>query len=76
MITFNFESLKFEGITVLRVIFWEKCFPDVNVIDVLTRKMPAWIDANPRKAKKKNWARFIVNWLSREQEKLTRRVPK
>lgn len=68
-ITFNFETLKFEGITVSQVQFWESCYPDVDVIDILTRKMPAWLDANPSKAKKTQWKRFIVGWLSRQQTK-------
>jgi len=65
-ITFNFETLKFENITVDLVKFWETCYPDVDVIDVILKKTPAWLDANPSRAKK-NYKRFLVNWLSKQQ---------
>ena len=68
-ISFNFESMKWQGITVDLVKFWESCYPEVDVIDTLTKKMPAWMDANPQKAHKKNFKRFIVGWLSRQQDR-------
>lgn len=68
-IQFTFETMRFENITVDQVKFWENCYPSVDVIDTLTKKMPAWLDANPEKARKKNWKRFIVNWLSRQEER-------
>jgi len=68
-ITFNFDTLKWEGITVEQVKFWEAAYPLVDVIETLARRMPAWLDANPQKAHKKNYKRFIVNWLSRQQDK-------
>ncbi len=37
--------------------------------DILLNKMPVWMDANPQKAHKKNFKRFIVNWLSRQEER-------
>ena len=67
-INFNFETLKFENITVDLVKFWESCYPDVDVIDIILKKAPAWLDANPSRAKK-NYKRFLVNWLSRQQER-------
>ena len=66
-ISFNFDNLKWEGISVDQVKLWENAYPDVDVIDILTKKMPIWLLANPEKAKKKKWARFIINWLSRQQ---------
>ena len=68
-IEFNFELMKWEGITVDQVKFWEEAYPDCDVVDILTKKMPVWLDANPHKAHKKQWKRFIVNWLSRQQDK-------
>lgn len=68
-ITFNFDLLKWEGITIDQVKLWESAFPDCDVVDILTKKMPVWLDANPAKAHKyKNWKRFIVGWLNRQQE--------
>lgn len=48
---------------------WQKLFPAVDVKQELN-KMRAWSDANPSKRKtKRGVERFIVNWLSREQDK-------
>jgi len=69
-ISFNFDNLKWEGITIERVKLWESAFPDVDVVDVLTKRIPVWLDSNPQKAcKYKNWKRFIVGWLSRQQSR-------
>jgi len=68
-ITFNFEKLKWENITVEQVKLWESAYPDCDVVDILTKKMPVWMDANLQKAHKKNYKRFIVNWLSRQQDR-------
>ena len=65
-ITFNFDELRWENITVEQVKRWEIAYPDLDVIDILTKKMPVWMDANPQKAHKKNFKRFIINWLSSE----------
>ena len=68
-IQFNHETLQWEGITVDQVKIWEKAYPLVDMVDVLLKKIPVWADANPRKARKRNYKRFIVNWLSRDQER-------
>jgi len=69
-IRFNFETLKWENITVEQVKLWENAFPDCDVVDILTKKMVVWLDANVNgKGRKKNWKRFIVNWLSSQQGK-------
>ncbi len=68
-IIFNFYTLKWENITVEQVKLWEKVYPNLDVIDILLNKMPAWMDANPKKAHKKNFKRFIINWLSRQEER-------
>jgi hypothetical protein len=48
---------------------WQELFPAVNVIQEL-RKMAAWAEANPQRRKTdKGIRRFIVNWLSKEQDK-------
>lgn len=66
-ISFCFEKMEWENITVEQVQFWESAYPDTDVVEILTKRMPPWLDANPTKAHKKNWKKFIVNWLSREQ---------
>jgi hypothetical protein len=44
---------------------WTKAYPRVLVSEEILRAA-AWAKANPPK---KNWQRFLVNWLSRCQEK-------
>ena len=66
-ITFNFEEKKWEGIYIEDIKEWEDAYPSINVVDILTKRMPIWLDANPKKAKKKLWKKFITGWLSREQ---------
>ena len=68
-ITFDFAQMKWEGITVDQVKLWERAYPSLDIVDILLNKMPAWMDANPEKARKKNYKRFIVNWLSRQEDR-------
>ena len=68
-ITFDFSEMKWKGITVEQVKFLEQCYPNVDVIEALTKRMPAWLDGNPDKARKKKWKRFIVNWLSKQEDR-------
>jgi len=44
----------------------KESFPSIDVESEI-KKMEAWLLANPKK-RKKNYARFIVNWLSRIQK--------
>jgi len=50
---------------------WEAAYPNVEVRGELLR-MGQWLLANPKRAKK-NYRRFIVNWLTNEQKKKIRR---
>lgn len=48
---------------------WTELYPAVNVISEL-RKMVGWLDANKdRRKTRKGVLRFIVNWLSGQQDK-------
>ena len=42
---------------------WDKAYSPLNVEGELL-KMIMWLDANPRKRKKK-YQRFVVNWLNK-----------
>ena len=54
---------------------WSSLYPAVDVMQQL-RNMKGWLDANPSKRKtKKGIRRFIVNWLSKEQDKGVRTLP-
>ena len=48
---------------------WRQAFPGIDVEQEL-REMCAWLEANPQRRKTRRGApRFIVNWLSREQDR-------
>ena len=48
---------------------WQEDYPAVEVLQEL-RQMRSWCSANPKLRKtKKGIRRFIVNWLSKEQDK-------
>ena len=58
----------FQAITESDMMAWGQAFPAVNI----HRNLAAageWLKANPTKAKKSNWRRFITNWLARAQER-------
>lgn len=58
----------FTGITDTDRQGWGEAFPAVNITRQLAA-MGEWLKANPAKAKKSNWRKFITSWLSREQDK-------
>jgi len=68
-IKFDFKEKNWRGILKEDFDRWKKNFPDVDVEYHVFTKMVEWIISNPRKGRKKNYARFINNWLSAEQEK-------
>jgi len=47
---------------------WREAYPACDLNRQLAA-MSAWLKANPAKAKKSNWRKFITNWLSRSQDK-------
>jgi len=59
----TFENDKFQNITEEKIQKWKEAFPNC-IIEIELKKMEAWLIANPIKHKK-NYERFIVNWLSR-----------
>ncbi len=52
---------------------WKKAYPAIDVQAELA-KAAAWIISNPRNSKK-NYSRFLTNWLSREQDRAPRVRP-
>ena len=67
-IEFDFEEMKWKGLTVAQIQFWEKVYPDVDVINEISKKMVGWLDAERNgKGRKKNWKSFINGWLARSQ---------
>lgn len=47
---------------------WITAFP-ACVLDIELLRATEWLKANPTKAKKSNWRRFLVSWLTRSQDK-------
>jgi len=62
-IIFNNQIFKFENIPKEKLEKWKEAFPNCNV-DLELKKMEAWLAANPERLKK-NYEKFIVNWLGR-----------
>jgi len=62
-IIFNNRTFKFENIPKEKIDKWKEAFLNCNV-DIEIKKMEAWLAANPVKHKK-NYEKFIVNWLGR-----------
>ena len=66
-IYFDFKERKFFNIKDKDIEGWKEAYPACDITGEL-RKMREWLLANPDK-KKKNYRRFIVNWLIRTQDK-------
>lgn len=59
---------RWTGITENDRADWRAAFPACD-IDRQLASMTAWLLANPSKAKKSNWRKFIASWLTRSQDK-------
>jgi len=66
-IEFDFDKRKFLNITIEDKSGWLAAYPACD-IELELYKMREWLLANPEK-RKKNYRRFIVNWLTRTQDK-------
>lgn len=47
---------------------WQEAYPACDVSRQMSA-MGAWLTANPKRAHKANWERFIVNWLTKQQDR-------
>ena len=66
-IYFDFKERKYFNIRDEDMSGWKDAYPACDIGTEL-KKMREWLLANPEK-KKKNYRRFIVNWLIRTQER-------
>ena len=57
-----------DGITAADRSEWAAAYPGA-VLDRELAKATAWLKANPKRAGRRNWRRFIVGWLQRCQDK-------
>lgn len=69
-IVFDYEAGRFQHVLSELVEKWQKAYPAVDVLSEL-RRMEAWASANPVN-RKSNWQRFVVNWLTRAQDRAGR----
>jgi len=69
-VDFCWSTFKFFNLTQKKKEILKEKFPAVD-IEKQIKAMEAWLMANP-KNRKSNYARFIVNWLSRNQDKAKR----
>lgn len=67
-IIFNFDNEKWENIKPGDIIQWREAYPACD-IELELKQMRQWLLSNKKKGKKKNYRRFITNWLTRSQEK-------
>ena len=67
-ISFNTINNTWEGITDADMKGWAEAYPACDITSEFA-KMREWMLANPKKAKKSNYRRFIVNWLSKAQDR-------
>ena len=72
-IEFDFETGHFRHVLSELVEKWKQAYPAVDVLSEL-RRMETWATANPVH-RKSNWQRFIVNWLTRSQDRAVRGGP-
>ncbi len=69
-ILFDYDAGRFQQVPPELVEKWQKAYPAVDVLSEL-RRMEAWASANPVN-RKSNWQRFVVNWLTRAQDRAGR----
>jgi len=62
------QSTGWVGITDLDRQCWATAYPACN-LDAQLARMDQWLRANPERSHKKAWRRFIINWLSRSQDR-------
>lgn len=61
------SSEGWQGITDADRSDWREAYPAADLARELA-KATAWLKANPSRAGRRNWRRFIVNWLAKCQE--------
>lgn len=57
-----------QGITDADRQEWRQAYPACDLTAELA-KATSWLKANPTRAHKSNWRRFVVSWLTRSQDK-------
>jgi len=66
-LAYNRASGQWQNLTDDDKAEWRKTYPATDP-EIELLRMVQWLKANPTKAVKRNWRRFIINWLSRTQD--------
>jgi uncharacterized protein YdaU (DUF1376 family) len=61
-------SSGWQGITEEDRKTWATAYP-ACLLDIELMRSAEWLKANPTKARKSNWRRFLVSWLTRSQDR-------
>ncbi len=61
-------DLGWQGITDSDRHTWATAYPACT-LDIELVRATEWLKANPTKARKSNWRRFLVSWLTRSQDR-------
>lgn len=74
-LTFNFSTFKFENLLKTDKVEWRKIYDKVDIEKEIL-KMVNWLKIHQaeKRTHKKNWRKFITNWLNRCQIDLTEGV--
>jgi hypothetical protein len=83
-INWNFETMKWENLTVSQIEVWQGLYKNIDVVRILTKDIPREIDKKVDRIDGKiikrgwvkdkkawHWKETIINWLKREQLKLS-----
>jgi len=62
------ESDGWQGISESDRTSWAEAYP-ACVVEIELVRATEWLKANPTRAKKSNWRRFLVSWLTRSQDR-------
>jgi uncharacterized protein YdaU (DUF1376 family) len=62
------DSAGWEGISQEDRKAWAEAYP-ACVLDIELVRASEWLKANPTRAHKSNWRRFVVSWLTRSQDR-------
>jgi len=65
---YNEETGDWDSIPDKDYLYWKRMFPEIDLQEQF-KKMAVWIHGNPDKAPKRNYKRFITNWLNRSYKK-------
>jgi hypothetical protein len=69
------EFFRRASIKVTSQRLWLETYRDAEWLKLEFHKMLSWLDANPHKKPKKNYARFVTSWLSRAWEYHRKQLP-